>query len=215
MAKVFVVDTGVVNLRNILRGLQKVGADPVVSTDADEISAAEKIVLPGVGAFEAAMQTLRRSCVDEAISSAANSGSQVLGICLGMQLVMEVSEENGIHSGLGLIPGRVVPIPSRDDRTGELVRRVPNIGWRALTATETYPRWEKTVLEGLPYGCHCYFVHSYMAKVRDASAIVAHADYAGVPVVAAIAKENITGVQFHPERSAEWGLAILRNFIRS
>ena len=115
-----------------------------------------------------------------------------------------------VHAVHYLRHPRLVPQPNT-----ELVRRVPNIGWRALTATETYPRWEKTVLEGLPYGCHCYFVHSYMAKVRDASAIVAHADYAGVPVVAAIAKENVIGVQFHPERSAEWGLAILRNFIRS
>ena len=210
-----VVDTGVVNLRNILRGLQKVGAVPIVSTDPDEVMVADKIVLPGVGAFEAARETLRRSGLDEAICSAATAGSEVLGICLGMQLLMEFSEENGVHQGLGLIPGRVVPIPARDSRTGQLRRKVPNIGWRALTTTTGHPDWDKTLLKGLPHNCHCYFVHSYMVAMQDSSAVVVEADYVGLPIVAAITQANVSGVQFHPERSGEWGLEILRNFTRS
>ena len=215
MTRVLVVDTGVVNLRNIVRGLLKVGANPFVSTDPDAIVSADKIVLPGVGAFEAARQTLRSSSLDLAICSAATSGSQVLGICLGMQLIMDTSEENGLHDGLGLISGRVIPIPSRSNATGGLVRKVPHIGWSKLLKTEEHPDWNKTLLKGLPNSSHCYFVHSYMVEAQQRSVVVAETDYAGLPIAAVIKKENITGVQFHPERSGEWGLAILRNFVRS
>jgi len=212
LANVIVVDTGVVNIKNILRGLVQVGCNPQCSEDPDQIALAEKLVLPGVGAFGAAMTVLRSKSLDDAIRYATVRGSQILGICLGMQLLMETSEENGTHVGLGLIPGRVVPIPSGKTEAGQTIRKVPHIGWNALDKAEDRLSWSGSVLQGLPVGVYCYFVHSFMVEVKKRNTILAETDYLGLPIASAITYENISGVQFHPERSGKDGLAILKNF---
>jgi len=139
-------------------------------------------------------------------------GSQILGICLGMQLLMETSEENGTHVGLGLIPGRVIPIPSGKNAAGQTIRKVPHIGWTALDKAEDHLSWSGSVLQGLPVGVYCYFAHSFMVEVEKRNTILAETDYLGLPIASAITNENISGVQFHPERSGKDGLAILKNF---
>ena len=212
MANVIVVDTGVVNIKNILRGLVQVGCNPQCSEDPDQIALAEKLVLPGVGAFGAAMAVLRSKSLDDAIRYAMVRGSQILGICLGMQLLMETSEENGTHVGLGLIPGRVIPIPSGKNAAGQTIRKVPHIGWTALDKAEDHLSWSGSVLQGLPVGVYCYFAHSFMVEVEKRNTILAETDYLGLPIASAITNENISGVQFHPERSGKDGLAILKNF---
>ena len=212
MANVIVVDTGVVNIKNILRGLVQVGCNPQCSEDPDQIALAEKLVLPGVGAFGAAMAVLRSKSLDDAIRYAMVRGSQILGICLGMQLLMETSEENGTHVGLGLIPGRVIPIPSGKNAAGQTIRKVPHIGWNALDKAEDRLSWSGSVLQGLPVGVYCYFAHSFMVEVEKRNTILAETDYLGLPIASAITNENISGVQFHPERSGKDGLAILKNF---
>ncbi len=212
MANVIVVDTGVVNIKNILRGLVQVGCNPQCSEDPDQVALAEKLVLPGVGAFGAAMAVLRSKSLDDAIRYATVRGSRVLGICLGMQLLMETSAENGTHVGLGLIPGRVVPIPSSKNEAGQTIRKVPHIGWNALNKAGECSSWSGSVLQGLPAGVYCYFVHSFMAEVEKRNTVLAEADYLGLPIASAITYENISGVQFHPERSGKDGLAILKNF---
>jgi glutamine amidotransferase len=212
MTGVVVVDYGVVNLKNILRGLEHVGAKAESSIDPDRVIRSDRVILPGVGAFAAGMGELQKLGMDEALKSVANAGRPVLGICLGMQMLLDTSTEHGQHRGLGLIPGAVVPIPSGSTGAGGKLRKVPHIGWNALCYPSHLSNWYGSCLDDTSPGSYCYFSHSYMVEPEIAVHVLAECVYEELSVIGAIRNENITGLQFHPERSGSVGLEILRRF---
>ncbi len=196
-----IVDYGVGNLFSLKSSFAMIGAEALVSADAAEILAADKIILPGVGAFEDAANKLRSSGLADAVVRAAGDGKPLLGICLGMQLLFEKSFEFGVHQGLGLLSGEVVPM--RGVIPDDL--KVPQIGWNALHIRRRHP-----LLKNTNEGAHVYFVHSFYASDCDDS-LLATTEY-GAELTAAVARDNVMGCQFHPEKSGEVGLDILRAF---
>ncbi|MBR3966701.1 MAG: imidazole glycerol phosphate synthase subunit HisH [Clostridia bacterium] len=197
-----VVDYGVGNLFSLVSSLHAVGADAIVTGDADEIRKAEKIILPGVGAFGDAAAKLRSTGLDKVIIEEAKGGKPLLGICLGMQMLLEKSYEYGEHEGLGLIKGEIRPIS--DVIPKDL--KIPHIGWNALDFTEN----KSELFKYIKNGDHVYFVHSYYGA-NCADATIATSEY-GAPLTAAVQSGNVMGCQFHPEKSGKVGLNILKAF---
>ena len=196
-----IVDYGVGNLFSLKSSFAMIGAEARVSADADEILSADKIILPGVGAFEDAAKKLRDTGLGAVVVKAAGEGTPLLGICLGMQMLFETSYEFGVHQGLGLLNGKVVPM--RGVIPDDL--KVPQIGWNALNIRRRHP-----LLKNTNEGDHVYFVHSFYATDCEDS-LLATTEY-GADLTAAVAKGNVMGTQFHPEKSGEVGLGILRAF---
>ena len=211
MMSTVVIDYGIVNLKNILRSFEYIGVPIDSAVDPDQVLKADRIILPGVGAFASGMNELRTRGMDEAVKCIANAGRPVLGICLGMQMLLDSSIEYGQHQGLGLIPGSVVPIPTNSVGMGR--RKIPHIGWNALRYPSHASSWKNSCLNRAPEGSFFYFVHSFMVVPEKSSHILAQCIYEGLPVTAAIKKDNITGLQFHPERSGPIGLEILHEFM--
>jgi len=210
VASVAVIDYGVGNLLSVQRALEYVGARVVCTSDPVEILAASRVVLPGVGSFSNGMHALKQLGLVSVIHDVALRGTPLLGVCLGMQLLLEESEEFGITSGLGLIPGRVIPVPT-ETQFGRL-QKVPHIGWSALHQPAGSTGWGGTLLgDNLP-GESAYFVHSYMAVPSNPANRLAECRYGGHLISAAIERNLITGCQFHPEKSGNVGLKILRRF---
>ena len=197
-----IIDYGVGNLFSLTCSFKSIGADICVTSDPEVIAKADRIVLPGVGAFEDAARKLRESGLDEVIKREVSSGKALLGICLGMQMLFEKSYEYGEHEGLGLIKGSIRPIS--DVIPKDL--KIPHIGWNALHFGEKKDELFKYLNEG---DC-VYFVHSYYGADCDES-VIATAEY-GAELTAAVRCNNVCGVQFHPEKSERVGLAILRAF---
>ena len=197
-----IVDYGVGNLFSLSRSLAYVGADVCVTGDREKIKRADKILLPGVGAFGDAIKKLRAACLDEVLVSEAKKGKPILGICLGMQLLFDKSFEYGEHTGLGLIKGEIRPIADKIEKN----LKVPHIGWNSLEFTEKKSELFKYIHDG----DFVYFVHSYYAADCEES-VIANAEY-GAKLTAAVQNGNVYGCQFHPEKSGETGLAILRAF---
>ena len=198
------IDYGVGNLFSLSSSLRSIGADVIVTGDPDTIRKADKLLLPGVGAFADAAALLRKDGLDELVRSEAASGKPLLGICLGMQLLFEESMEYGRHQGLGLIPGSVQPI--RDVIPADY--KVPHIGWNALHFPTDRPK--SPLFRYINEGDCVYFVHSFYGA-DCAESVIATAEY-GPELTAAVAKDNVFGVQFHPEKSGQVGLNILRAF---
>lgn len=196
-----IVDYGVGNLFSLKSSLAAIGAEAVVTADPNLLARADKIILPGVGAFGDAADKLRQTGLADVLKALADSGKPLLGICLGMQLLFEKSCEHGEYEGLGLLSGTVRPIA--DVIPKDL--KVPHIGWNALTFTKQNPLFSR-----IREGDHVYFVHSFYASECDDN-VIATAEY-GAPLTAAVAKDNIFGCQFHPEKSGKVGLAILQAF---
>ena len=198
-----VIDYGVGNLFSLCSSLRYIGADSIVTSDKEEIRRADKLILPGVGAFSDARRKLADMGLDTLIKEEAARGKEIMGICLGMQMLFERSYEYGEHEGLGLLRGEVVPMKGYIPE--EL--KVPHIGWNALDITR-----EHKLLRYVKQGDCVYFVHSYFARGCEES-LLASAEY-GKPLTAAVAKDNIMGCQFHPEKSGEVGMRILRAFCK-
>lgn len=198
---VTVIDYGVGNLRSVMKALEFLGSQVVLTSDPEQVTKASKLVLPGVGAFGTGMANLHQLNLVEAIQDAARRGVPLLGICLGLQLLFDESEEMGRHKGLGLMSGKVVRFPERNDL------RIPHMGWNALRIRKRDP-----LFQDVPDGAMVYFVHSYFPVPDDPSVIAATTEH-GVEFVSAIAVDNIFGTQFHPEKSSQVGLQILRNFL--
>lgn len=196
-----IVDYGVGNLFSLKSSFAMIGAEATVSSDPEVISSAEKIILPGVGAFEDAANKLRAGGLADCVSECAGRGTPLLGICLGMQLLFETSYEFGEHRGLGLLSGKVVDM--RNVIPADL--KVPQIGWNALHIRSSHP-----LLKNTREGDFVYFVHSFYASECEDS-LLATCEY-GAELTAAVAKDNVMGCQFHPEKSGEVGLGILRAF---
>ena len=207
--KVTVVDYGCGNLLSVSRGLEESGGTVDVTTDADKIANAERLVLPGVGAFGKAMQAMRDGGLEAPIKAFVGTGRPFLGICVGMQAMLDYSEEFGRHQGLGLVPGHVAGIPATaEDGTPH---PIPHIGWNRLIKPAA--GWDGGILDGQDEGVAVYFVHSFAAAPDDEGDVLATCDYNGRPITAAIAKDNMTGCQFHPEKSGPVGLRILEQFL--
>ena len=195
-----IIDYGVGNLFSLKSSLAFIGAEAVVTGDPAVIASADRIILPGVGAFEDAARKLRESGLDKVVYSEVAKGKPLLGICLGMQMLFDESHEYGVHKGLGLIPGKIMPL---SDVVGDL--KIPHIGWNALSLKK-----DSKLYKYVNEGDHVYFVHSYYGAECD-SYVSATAEY-GVSVTASVERDNVYGTQFHPEKSGEVGLSILRAF---
>lgn len=196
-----IIDYDAGNIRSVEKALQFLGEDPVVTRDRDMILSAEKVILPGVGAFGDAMGKLRGYGLEKVILDTVEKRTPFLGICLGLQLLFERSDESDGVSGLGILPGEIVRIPDREDL------KVPHIGWNSLD----YPS-HGTLFQGIPEGSYVYFVHSYYLRAREESVVKATTEY-GVTIHASVEKDNVYACQFHPEKSSQIGMKILQNFI--
>lgn len=196
-----VIDYGVGNLFSLRSSLSAIGAESVVTSDEKVIRAADKILLPGVGAFSDAIKKLRDTGLDKVIVEEVKKGKKILGICLGMQMLFEYSYEYGKYEGLSLLSGSVVPMEGVIPET----LKIPHIGWNALNIKKEHP-----IFKYVNEGDFVYFVHSYFADGCPDS-LLATSEY-GAPLTAAVAKDNISGTQFHPEKSGEVGLSILKAF---
>ena len=196
-----VVDYGVGNLRSVSKALERVGASVVVTSSAGEIERADAVVLPGVGAFAHCMDNLRAAGLEPAVRAAAASSRPFLGICVGMQILFEESDEFGRVEGLGILPGRVRRFEPRDHSL-----KVPHMGWNELVVSRRAPH-----LEGLASGARVYFVHSYYVETPEPS-IIATTTHYDVDFVSSAWRDNVFATQFHPEKSQATGLRILQNF---
>ena len=200
-----IIDYGMGNLRSVQKGFEKVGYEAVVTADPKVVLEAERIVLPGVGAFRDCIRNLEAGGFVEPILRVIREGRPFLGICLGLQLLFTESEEFGLHKGLDIIPGRVVRFPEGMTEAGEALK-VPHMGWNQLSFKR-----RPTAFEGLEEGSNVYFVHSYYVKPDDESVIATTTSY-GIEFCSSVWKDNIVATQFHPEKSQAKGLAILKQF---
>ena len=197
---IVIIDYGMGNLRSVQKAFEAVGHAAEISSDPDRVRDAKKVILPGVGAFADAAAELRRTGLGDAFKDAANAGKPCLGVCLGLQLLFDVSEEDGRHEGLGLIRGRVV----RFDPSPGI--KIPHMGWNNLRVRKPAP-----LLAGLEPDPSVYFVHSYHAVPEDREVVAAEADHPK-PFTAMVWQDNLMACQFHPEKSQRVGLAMYANF---
>ena len=210
MDKVVIVDYGVGNLFSVARALGAAGADATVSADGRTIAKADRLVVPGVGAFGDGIAALRARGLEEPIRAFSESGRPMLGICLGAQLFLDEGREFGVHRGLGLVRGAVVPFV---EETGSERDKIPHVGWNTLDPGPSGEGWSSGILGGIQPGGSVYFTHSYVIDAADPADIVATSDYASQKVTAVFEHENVHGCQFHPEKSGPVGLAILKRFL--
>lgn len=205
MSATVIIDYGSGNLRSAAKALAAAGGEVRVTSDARDVEVAERIVLPGVGAFAdcRAGLTSLPGMVEALETSVRHKGRPFLGICVGMQLMAEVGLEHGRHPGLGWIAGEVTKLSPQGNQT----LKIPHMGWNELAVKRTHP-----LFAGIENGAHAYFVHSYHLALTNPRDLLAAADYGG-PIVAALARDNMLGVQFHPEKSQAMGLTLLANFL--
>lgn len=197
-----IVDYDAGNIKSVEKALQYIGENPLVTRDTDKIIQADKVIVPGVGAFEDAMGKMNHYQLTGVLREAAKKGTPILGICLGLQLFFERSEESENNvEGLGLLPGEIVRFPETEGF------KIPHMGWNSISINP-----ESRLLKGIPENSYVYFVHSYYLKAKHEEDVAATTDYI-VKVHAAAEHENIFATQFHPEKSGEVGLQILKNFV--
>ena len=208
---VAIIDYGIGNLFSVRRSFECCGARVVVSDDPKVLLSAPRLVLPGVGAFADGMRGLTERELDKVVLEFADSAKPLLGICLGMQMLASISEEFGEHKGLGIIPGRVTPIP-KTTIAGK-PHKIPHIGWSGLLLPDGLSGWQESILMGLIPGDAVYLVHSFAVQPDDDAYRLANYDYNGQVISAAIRKRNVYGTQFHPEKSSNIGLRILGQFL--
>ena len=205
MSDVTIIDYGMGNLRSVQKGFEKVGCSAEVSADPAVVARANRLVLPGVGAFRDCMHNLREGGFIEPIAAVVAAGRPFLGICLGLQLLMSVSEEFGSHAGLDIIPGRVVRFGAdMRDAAGEQLK-VPHMGWNSVRHNNA------PLFAGVEQDSYFYFVHSYHVVPAEAAVVAACCDYGG-EFCCAVVKDNVMATQFHPEKSQKVGLVMLKNF---
>ncbi len=200
-----IIDYGMGNLRSVQKGFERVGYPAEVTSDPSVVLAADKIVLPGVGAFRDCIHNLEQGGFVDPILKVISEGRPFLGICLGLQLLFSESEEFGLHKGLGVIPGRVVRFPEGMTEAGEKLP-VPHMGWNQISLKKA-----PLLFNGVEDDSNVYFVHSYYVKPDDSSVVAATCQY-GIDFCAAIQRDNVMATQFHPEKSQAIGLQMLKNF---
>lgn len=197
-----IVDYGMGNLHSVSKAVERLGAQAIVTAYPRELAHADAIILPGVGAFGDAMHALQSTGLASVLKELAHTGKPLLGICLGMQLLFEHSEEHGEHAGLGLLKGRVVRFEPGS-------YKVPHMGWNELL----WKQPEHELVQGISAG-HVYFVHSYHALAEEAADVVAVCEYAGREVTAIVGRKQVYGMQFHPEKSGQLGMQLLQQFLK-
>jgi glutamine amidotransferase len=206
--RVTVADYGIGNLLSVQRALEHCGAEVEMATEPRALERAERLVVPGVGAFRDCMAGIAAHGFVESLRHIAASGRPFLGICVGMQVMFEAGEEHGEHAGLGLLPGRVVAIPATAER------KIPHIGWGTLERPALGRDWAQTILADVSAASgSVYFVHSFHAEPAKSTDVLAVCDYGGFSVTAAVSSGNLLGCQFHPEKSGETGLRIIKAFL--
>jgi glutamine amidotransferase len=203
MNDVILIDAGTGNLRSVQKALESIGANVLRTNDPHKVLSGRRVVLPGVGAFGNFMSGLRALGLEDVVKEAAMNGVPVLGICVGMQAFFEVGEELGEHAGLGLLRGKVV----RFEQSTSV--KIPHTGWNQIQMKK-----ETLLFNGIHEGTYVYFNHSYFCQAQDATDVLAMTDY-GISYASAVERENIFGVQFHPEKSQSAGLRILKNFLEA
>jgi len=205
MSRIVIIDYGMGNLRSVQKAFEQVGCQAVVTADPAAAGQAEKLVLPGVGAFRDCMRNLTEGGFVAPIKAHIAAGKPFLGICLGLQLLFAESEEFGRHPGLGIIPGKVVRFPDGAQEGGEVLK-VPHMGWNRISIHRPAPLYQ-----GVPDGSYVYFVHSYYVVPDDPAVIATETGY-GQPFCSSIWRDNVMATQFHPEKSQAVGLQMLKNF---
>ena len=196
-----IIDYDAGNIKSVEKALQKLGAEVVITKDAKEILHADKVILPGVGAFGDAMANLKKYGLDEVIHQVVEKGTPFLGICLGLQLLFERSDETPGVDGLGILKGEILRIPEKEDL------KIPHMGWNSLHLQN-----QGRLFKGIPEQSYVYFVHSYYLKAEEEEIVKATTDYS-VHIHASVEKDNVFACQFHPEKSSDVGLQILKNFV--
>lgn len=211
MKKITIIDLGLSNICNAKRAFEYCGSNIVVTDNASDISKADRLVLPGVGSFKAGMDELnKKNLIEPIVDFAKNKQRPLLGICLGMQMLLECSEEFGLSYGLKIIAGNVVALPN--SYLGKPCK-VPNIGWGMLTPINSGKAFQNRIFQSIG-DYYVYFVHSFVAKPKDIEDVLAITKYNELDIVAAIQKNYVIGCQFHPEKSGRTGINILKNFLR-
>jgi len=210
--KVIIIDYGLGNLLSVARAFKYCGADPVVTDSPCIIKNAERVVLPGVGAFSVGMNELKSRNLIDSLHEFISKERPFLGICLGMQMMLENSEEFGFHKGLGFIPGVVKAIPKININGHP--HKIPHIGWNNLIYLPESNSWENTILNNIQINSAVYFVHSFMAIPNENKFRLADCNYNGIRISAVIKKGALYGCQFHPEKSGETGLKIIKEFLK-
>lgn len=200
MTQITIIDYGVGNFRNVQKAFQAVGADAEITESVAAVEAADVLVLPGVGAFGDAIDNLRQRGLHQPVLDAVQAGKLLLGICVGLQLLFDESEEMGQHQGLGVLPGQVVRFPKTS-------LPVPHMGWNQI-----HPQRHHPLLKNIEPGDFAYFAHSYYARPAAAGDIIACTDY-GLDYASVVGRDNVCAIQFHPEKSQHVGLQILKNFV--
>ncbi len=205
VAKITMIDYGASNIRSAYKAFEHIGANISLTSDPDVVAKAEKLVLPGVGAFGSGIAALRQRGLEPAIHAAVNRGILMLGICVGMQFLFDISDEMGDHRGLSLIPGHVTRF-----KTIEMDKqlKIPHMGWNQIEHDESHP-----LLEKVPTNSYVYFVHSYYCVPAKQENGIAKTVY-GRSFTSVVGRDNVYGLQFHPEKSQKYGLHILKNFVK-
>ena len=208
-----IIDYGVNNLKSVSKAFESIGKSFKITDNRAEVLLADCIILPGIGAFGDGMKELKQRGLIEPIKQRAKDGVPILGICLGMQMLFTESEEFGLHKGLNLINGRVVPFthPNKVNIKGY---KVPHMGWNGIQKPVQYTKWDNTLLKNIKEGDEVYFVHSFYPKLArsDLDCIIGTTVYGNQEFCSVVKKDNITGTQFHPEKSGKVGLSIIKTF---
>ena len=198
--KLVIVDYGAGNLRSVARAVTHVGGEPLITSSGRDVERAEALIVPGVGAAADTMRNLKRHALIDPIREYIAGGRPFLGVCMGQQVLFDVSEEGGEHECLGVLPGRVVRLPDG--------LKVPHMGWNRVHVVRQHP-----IFEGIDNGSYFYFVHSYFPRPDDPAVVVGETDY-GIRFASVVARDNVVATQFHPEKSGDVGLRMYENFLR-
>ena len=206
--KITIIDYGCGNILNLARAIKFIGYEVDITHDKNKIINSSYVILPGVGAFGNAMKQIEKYNLHNTILEYAKSNKPLLGICLGMQILLTVSYEFGVHKGLGLIEGKVIKISNEKNK--EI--KIPHMGWNEIYPNNNKKEWKNKILKNSSIGKSFYFVHSFVCITKDYDSTIAVCNYSGISIPAVIATGNVFGCQFHPEKSADNGLAVLKNF---
>ena len=205
--KIVIIDYDVGNVRSMINAFKKVGVNPILSNNEEEILSADGIVLPGVGAFAHGMENLNKYNLVNTIKKYTNTNKPFMGVCLGMQMLLDESEEFSQTKGLGLISGKVIKLPTKNKSHEKL----PHVSWNEIIEKRT--KWNNTILKNIEQQSDVYFVHSFITDLKNEDEVLSTTQYSNYEFCSSIKKDNIYGCQFHPEKSGEIGLRIIENFV--